>query len=53
MEVFNKKFEDEDLELINQCRLYLEATTIADLTSLDGTKILEEVWSVKRTESFK
>lgn len=32
---------------INRCRLYLQATTIADLTTVDGTYIPKTIREVK------
>ena len=33
---------------INRCRLYLEATTVADITTLDGTFVPQDIRLVKR-----
>ena len=33
---------------INRCRLYLQANTVADITSTDGTFIPKQIRTVKR-----
>lgn len=41
---------------INRCRLFLRANTIADIVSLDGTSIMEDVRTVKnpiREKNYK
>ena len=40
----NTKIPKSALRTLNKCRLYLQAFTLSDLTSGDGTKIRDEAW---------
>ena len=53
MDMVQGYFSPNELRFINQCRLYLQALSIADITTLDGRSITEEAWNVRRTKSFK
>ena len=33
-----------ELEKVNRCQLFLQATSLADITSGDGCLILEDAW---------
>ena len=37
---------------INRCRIYLQATTIADITCEDGTRINDYAWTAKHAHSI-
>ena len=40
----NTKIPKSALQTLNKCRLYLQAFTLSDITSGDGTKIRDEAW---------
>ena len=48
-------FSDDDLNMINYCRLYLQALTVSDITTLDGKTIdkpkLKGNWSLLSSRS--
>ena len=45
MDVFihKGKFKNKDLKLLNQCRTYLKVTTVSDISSADGKRLLPGV----------
>ena len=45
-------FTNQDLRIINYCRLYLHATTVSELFDADGTKILPELYACQREPWF-
>lgn len=46
MDVFAKHFEPKAIILLNQCRLYLEALTLADIITTEGNEITTTAWKV-------
>ena len=53
MDTFIQHCPKKDLESINQCRIYLQAITVADLTNEEGTQITKEAWNVRMGKNFK
>ena len=48
MEEFHSNgVKPKDLEVLNRCRLYLKAITIADIFETDGRTVLEQAWEGK------
>ena len=45
-------FEPTRLRVLNECRLHLHATTVADVTEADGQAISQEAWTGKRTQRY-
>ena len=52
MEVFPDHSNNE-LQVLNSCRLYLRCTLIIDLTNIAGNKIRENAWTDKRAEPVR
>ena len=46
MDVHVPHFSERELLMIQQCRIYLQALTLADIASEDGTTITKVVWNV-------
>jgi hypothetical protein len=44
MDRFSQQFEGKDLHQVNQCRLYVQALTLSDITSIDGRCIEQDAW---------
>ena len=42
----------ETLRILNECRLFLHATAVADITEADGSVITQDAWEGKRTQRF-
>lgn len=47
------KFTDEEINILNCCRLYLHVTTISELLTVDGTKIMKHMALCERPPWFK
>jgi hypothetical protein len=46
MEAFTQhNYEAPDLKVLNQCRTFLQAVTLADVTTADGKFITQEAWN--------
>ena len=45
-------FSDDDLKIINYCRLYLHVTTVSELFSVDGRTILPDLLQCRREPWF-
>jgi len=51
MDIFvQHDFDVETLRILNECRLCLHITTVADITEADGSAITQEAWEGKRTQ---
>ena len=46
------EFNDEDLRIINYCRLYLHVTTVSELFNAAGTRIIPELFKCRREPWF-
>ena len=54
MEVFSaSNISDFKLFYINCCRIYLQITSVADISTADGTKIRKEILSCRRIKDRK
>ena len=52
-EIINLKvFTSGQLHKINQCRLYLQVTTVSDITTGDGRRITKVAWRGKRDSNY-
>jgi len=40
------------LRILNECRLHLHATTVADISEADGTAITQAAWEGKLTQRY-
>ena len=49
IDIFAHDNKSMDLVRINGCRIFLQATTIADITDAEGTKINDYAWGHKTT----
>jgi len=45
MPTFARTYSSSDLRVLNQCRMFLKAITLADLVTLDGTRILPTAYA--------
>jgi len=53
MDIFiQHDFDVETLRMLNECRLHLHATTVADITEADGSVITQDAWEGKRTQRY-
>jgi len=53
MDIFvQHDFDVETLRILNECRLCLHATMVADITEADGGVITQEAWEGKRTQWY-
>ena len=41
-------YEQEAIQAINRCRIYLQVTTVSDITEARGNRILRSVWECQR-----
>ena len=47
-----KLFSENDLKIINYCRLYLHITTVSEMFNVEGTQILPNIWQCFREPWF-
>ena len=47
MDLFIREFSTKTLVILNSCRLYLQAITLADIVNVDGTTIDIKAWRVE------
>jgi len=45
-------FDVETLRMLNECRIHLHATTVANITEADGSVITQDAWEGKRTQRY-
>ena len=48
MDTWMTKYNIRILKQLNMCRMYLKVTTLSDICEIDGTKIIDEVWEVRK-----
>ena len=48
----NCRFSDQDLAIINYCRLYLHVTTVSELFDAEGQNIIQDLFECRREPWF-
>ena len=51
MDILQSPSKTESIR-INRCRIFLQATTVSDITSADGTRITEYAWTPEQKQSI-
>jgi hypothetical protein len=51
MDNFSSTLHGEDLLQVNRCRLFVQALTLADITTIDGLNIMESAWEGRSSKN--